>query len=890
MYRDSPKHRAYWDGLDAPLRPLAAAGQVVRGDVSAATSQTPEIPQCVHRGTLPLIRGGCGSCPQRWTYACDLYGQCIPSESRDGVRACVGCPDHEDESGLKQFAPKETERVEIADTFDRVVVINLKRRPDRLEEFNKLVSACWPFRKPELFEAVDGSQYPLPQGFREGQQGGHGAWGCLQSHRAVLAAAVRDKIGSLLVMEDDASWDDGFTDRVGEFLRAVPDDWQMLFLGGEHKMPPQKISDAGGVVRCFHLCRTQCYAVRGDMIRTMYSVWHGTAVDTHLDNYFGPHMPKYRIYAPDPPLVAQAGGYSDITASVHPTRSWPTVKGEEPLLLLDCPRSVVDSLRERKLVHTGYNRSSMTGIDVGLEAIFSSGKTDLGRLVQWIRDLQVEAIDLGCPLGVWHPRATAELLRRAWPGPVRVVRTVSDLAEPRTPVVVYHVAALGDWREVVVEQLVLLRESGLREVRVTHVGDGLDWLLDEAARQGVDLTVVRSDPNVSHYETFALIEVERLAKEDQTQRPILYLHTKGVSTPDDPRKAPWRRLMGELVVRRWRENVARLGEWDVVGFNWRPHDPTPHFSGNFWIARPEWIAKLARFVDYHNDLRFVRYSCEFWIGSTPGCRGYTVGVLNRDWDKVDYSELIPRPIFATSAPPSFDRPWIFPTLDRAKSCRVMALLDSRDGRSLPDNTERRPFDHGYCPQDGSFLDGLPALSDSDVVILADADAVVQRDLTETELASFRGLGDAVALGWNANPGQTGREEFNNLSPRVDLEAAAKILGTTPALLDAMPVYNCGFMAATLGTWRRIREAYTSEFRAKGPVIFADIHWGQLQFCLLLKMGGIRVKDLGYEIHSHGHYPLTAAHEIRDGKLYYDGQLVFFAHNVKGVSHAKVDPR
>jgi predicted protein tyrosine phosphatase len=213
------------------------------------------------------------------------------------------------------------------------------------------------------------------------------------------------------------------------------------------------------------------------------------------------------------------------------------------------------------------------------------------------------------------------------------------------PIVVYHVAAMGNWQEVVREQLLLLRESGLVEVRLTHVGHGLEWVLTEADQLGISVTMVRTDPNLSHYETFAMLEIERLAKSEWTHRPILYLHTKGVSNPNDQGKKWWRRVMQEHVVRRWRDQITHLFEgFDAIGVNWI-RTGEQHFSGNFWLASPEWIRRLPDFVGYHHAKGLVRYSCEMWIGSAQWCRAYSLACTDHYFcdPRYDFVNLLPEP-------------------------------------------------------------------------------------------------------------------------------------------------------------------------------------------------------------------------------------------------------
>lgn len=234
------------------------------------------------------------------------------------------------------------------------------------------------------------------------------------------------------------------------------------------------------------------------------------------------------------------------------------------------------------------------------------------------------------------------------------------------PITVYHVACMNNWLDVVREQFLLLRESGLAPalaaindtVRISHVGQHLDEILTEAARQDVPVSVIRSDGNTDHYETFAMIEIDRLAKEEQVQRPFLYFHTKGVSNPGDWRKAPWRHAMEYHVVHKWRENVDLVAnqERDAAGMNWWDHGDE-HFSGTFWVARADWIRQLPNFIDYHRSRGFERYSCELWIGSNKQkrCNAYSHGDMNAHMFQGNYDF---RRVLPPEQPPQETITWV----------------------------------------------------------------------------------------------------------------------------------------------------------------------------------------------------------------------------------------
>lgn len=206
------------------------------------------------------------------------------------------------------------------------------------------------------------------------------------------------------------------------------------------------------------------------------------------------------------------------------------------------------------------------------------------------------------------------------------------MSDEPCPHVVYHCCAINNYQEVVRSQFLLLRQCGLTAalveagdyLRISHVGPDPEWILDEAARQDLPARIVKHDLNIVHYETFAMLEIERLAKVEMTDHPILYFHTKGVSAPGDECKKQWRSVMEWHVLSHWRDRRRELKAFDAAGFNFWFRGAN-HFSGTFWIANASWIRQLPDFASFHHSQRLSRYSCELWIGSAPGIRAMSLG-------------------------------------------------------------------------------------------------------------------------------------------------------------------------------------------------------------------------------------------------------------------------
>lgn len=117
------------------------------------------------------------------------------------------------------------------DVFSQIYLINLERRPDRLQRthmtLNKynITYQVWP--------AVDGG---LPENIRQYQE--HittlrtpGEWGYLMSWQGILKDAIQNKYPRILCFDDDIVFTKDFAIRFDHFIRNIGEEWKVLALG-----------------------------------------------------------------------------------------------------------------------------------------------------------------------------------------------------------------------------------------------------------------------------------------------------------------------------------------------------------------------------------------------------------------------------------------------------------------------------------------------------------------------------------------------------------------------------------------------------------------------------------------------------------------------------------
>jgi len=369
--------------------------------------------------------------------------------------------------------------------FDRIALINLDKRKDRLGSFKAKIIDIPLFKDFIRYRAVHGDTVTVPGFFVSGG----GAWGCRQSHLQILQDAMMDNIDILLVLEDDVRFCPNFTEKLIKFMRDVPSDWNGLMLGGQDHNPGPAPTDVEGIVRSRNTQRTHAYVVRGkEAMQDLYRIW--AASDRHIDHLFAKWQCKWNVYQPQPFLCGQDETASDISGRNDTVRYWNPILNVDhnkiPINLLLADRVVAEGLRNIGF-HFGHSREPLSGKDKGLltlqELFFPQDD-----LQKWVDMIVGEATDSGDVPGIWHPpEITEEILLKKLVRPVNVIKVesvndaVNKLPILRRPWIASKI--LWCWRGSGFEVLEGLNFHGF------HRGYWVDDVtgLDQGIRQAVEV-------------------------------------------------------------------------------------------------------------------------------------------------------------------------------------------------------------------------------------------------------------------------------------------------------------------------------------------------------------------------------------------------------------------
>ncbi len=191
--------------------------------------------------------------------------------------------------------------------FDKIFVVNLDRRVDRMESIQKQANEL--SITINRFPAFDGSILTTKPGkppYKGWSTISMGNYGNVLSQRAIIQKALSNDWESVLILEDDASFDT--KDKIDEYLEAVPKNWDMIYFGGNHQSPLQRMDMLVG--KCTYTLTAHAVGIRN----TMYEhILHATRnLNVPIDLSYAELHRTYNAYSSIRNLATQIAGYSDI--------------------------------------------------------------------------------------------------------------------------------------------------------------------------------------------------------------------------------------------------------------------------------------------------------------------------------------------------------------------------------------------------------------------------------------------------------------------------------------------------------------------------------------------------------------------------------------------------
>lgn len=214
-------------------------------------------------------------------------------------------------------------RLTLDSVFPYKFCINLDRRPERWaamrENFERFgISSV------ERLSAVDGKEVELPERLSHLRVLDYA---CTMSHLAAVKKAREMKAPSVLIFEDDCLFDPDFVRKFPDYMRQVPADWDMLFLGGYHFEKPLPVSE--NIVRAVKTLTAHAYAVKQTLYDAFIELNENPPAIIDRNNTI--LQEKFNCYCFEPNLVGQLAGYSDLMEEEMPekplTYSFP-IKGQ----------------------------------------------------------------------------------------------------------------------------------------------------------------------------------------------------------------------------------------------------------------------------------------------------------------------------------------------------------------------------------------------------------------------------------------------------------------------------------------------------------------------------------------------------------------------------------
>jgi hypothetical protein len=186
-------------------------------------------------------------------------------------------------------------------------------------------------------------------------------------------------------------------------------------------------------------------------------------------------------------------------------------------------------------------------------------------------------------------------------------------------VIFFHVATIGQYQKIFDEIYMQIVESKLidtiESLNICVVGNG------ELKVQDNDKIKIYKNSDINFGEFFTLDLLKCFSDSLVENFKILYIHTKGVTAPDNPCIDDWRKYMTYFNIKQHKKCFDILSQYDSCGVD-LVNEPCLHYSGNFWWANSSYIKELPIISEIMfpkvPPILSIRHNAEFWIGMKKG--------------------------------------------------------------------------------------------------------------------------------------------------------------------------------------------------------------------------------------------------------------------------------
>jgi GR25 family glycosyltransferase involved in LPS biosynthesis len=189
---------------------------------------------------------------------------------------------------------------------NEIYVLNLKKRDDRLNHIKKELEKIF-CENYTIVESIDGSKIENPTKLKNGM------FGLIMTYLKIYELSKNNDSDSLIIIEDDCVFSKEFCEKFEIFIEEVPNDWKLLYFGGNHNThinleQPKKISK--NVIKLINTYSAHCVIIKKDVFFKFIDELKEFKIenDVLLVNF----QKKYPSYSTSEKITWQINNHSDI--------------------------------------------------------------------------------------------------------------------------------------------------------------------------------------------------------------------------------------------------------------------------------------------------------------------------------------------------------------------------------------------------------------------------------------------------------------------------------------------------------------------------------------------------------------------------------------------------